>query len=89
MVIVFLTTISWQRLYGKIAKMKATESYFSTVQTNLLRQLLSGPILADDLNSILNVQEKKLGGSASSTQHISKGIKRIGITNFRSRDRSS
>lgn len=58
MVIVFLTTISWQRLYGKIAKMKATESYFSTVQTNLLRQLLSGPILADDLNSILNVQEK-------------------------------
>ena len=38
--------------------MKATESYFSTVQTNLLLQLLSGPLLADDLNSILNVQEK-------------------------------
>ena len=58
MVIVFLMTISWRRLYGKTAKMKATESYFSTVQTNLLRQLLSGPLLADDLNSILNVQEK-------------------------------
>mgnify|MGYP006061618173 FL=1 len=28
------------------------------MQMNTLRQLLSGPLLAEDLNSILNVQEK-------------------------------
>jgi hypothetical protein len=58
LVLVFLLTISWRRLYGKTAKIKAAESYFSTAQTSVLLQLLSGPLFADDLNSILNVQEK-------------------------------
>ena len=58
LVLVFIITISWRRLYGKTTKIKAAESYFSTAQTSVLLQLLSGPLLADDLNSILNVQEK-------------------------------
>ena len=58
MVIVFLTAISWGRFFGKTRKMEAIKSYFNITQTNLLRQLLSGPLLAEDLNSILNVQEK-------------------------------
>ena len=58
MVILFLVFIFRDRLPGKNSKIKALNRYFNLTQADVLQQLLSGPLLADDLNSILNVQEK-------------------------------
>jgi len=58
MVILFLVFIFRDRLPGKNSKINALNRYFNLTQADVLQQLLSGPLLADDLNSILNVQEK-------------------------------
>jgi hypothetical protein len=58
LLILFLLSKSRSVFYLKSRKSKTILRDFSLLQINALRQLLSGPLLAEDLNSILNVQEK-------------------------------
>ena len=58
LLILFLLSKSRSVFYLKSRKSKTIHRDFSLLQINALRQLLSGPLLAEDLNSILNVQEK-------------------------------
>ena len=58
LLILFLLSKSRSVFYLKSRKSKTILRDFSLLQINALRHLLSGPLLAEDLNSILNVQEK-------------------------------
>lgn len=56
--IIILLVRARKKLFLNSRKIKTVSKNFSLIQINTLRQLLSGPLLAEDLNSILNVQEK-------------------------------
>tara|TARA_B100000768_G_scaffold49108_1_gene47910 strand:+ start:1120 stop:2454 length:1335 start_codon:yes stop_codon:yes gene_type:complete len=58
LLILFLLAKSRSVFYLKSRKIKTIHRDFSLTQINTLSRLLSGSLLAEDLNNILNVQEK-------------------------------
>ena len=58
LLILFLLAKSRSVFYLKSRKIKTIHRDFNLMQINTLRRLLSGSLLAEDLNNILNVQEK-------------------------------
>ena len=79
LLILFLILKSRSVFYLKSRKIKTIHKNFSLTQMNTLRQLLSGPLLAEDLNSILNVQEKSWEVQRRQRSILIKELNELGV----------